>query len=123
MILEQKEIMIIEEKILSSILDYFMSIIDIDNHIDNSRIKERIDTIGKMQIIIYSNDHEPPHFHVKSKDNKIDAKFTIKDCIYLSREIGTKDIKRIQIFHKDIKTQTILEKIWNKKCNLETKNK
>jgi hypothetical protein len=112
----------IEEKILTPILEYFMSIVDIDSHIDNSRIKERIETIGRMQIIIYSNDHEPPHFHVKSKDNEIDAKFTIKDCAYLSGTIGIKDIKRIKAFHRDIKTQKVLEMIWNKKYNGETKN-
>ncbi|MGM9478029.1 DUF4160 domain-containing protein [Pedobacter sp. GSP4] len=27
--------------------------------------------------MIYSNDHLPPHFHVKSNDLKIDAKFLI----------------------------------------------
>ena len=107
--------MTIEEKILTHNLEYFMNIVDIDNHIDNSRIKERVETIGKMQIIIYSNDHEPPHFHVKSKDNEINAKFTIKDCVYISGRIDTKDIKRIQAFHRDIKTQKVLEGIWNKK--------
>jgi Domain of unknown function (DUF4160) len=112
----------IEEKILTPILEYFMSIVDIDSHIDNSRIKERIETIGRMQIIIYSNDHEPPHFHVKSKDNEIDAKFTIKDCTYLSGKIEAKDFKRVQTFHRDIKTQKVMEMIWNKKHNTGTTN-
>lgn len=105
----------IEEKILTPILERFMSIVDIDNYIDNTIIKERVETIGRMQIIIYSNDHDPPHFHVKSRDNEIDAKFTIKDCTYLEGTIGSKDLKRIQAFHRDMKTQTIMTMIWNKK--------
>ena len=113
--------MTIEEKILTPILEYFMSIVDIDKHVDNSIIKERIETIGRMQIIIYSNDHEPPHFHVKSKDNEVDAKFTIQDCTLISGNIGTKDLKRINAFHRDIKTQKVMEMIWNKKYNTGTK--
>ena len=41
--------------------------------------KEQIATIRNMKIVIYS-DHNPPHFHVKSKDNKINAKFKIENC-------------------------------------------
>ena len=41
----------------------------------NSNIKERVKTINNLEIIIYSNDHNPPHFHVKSKDLKINEKF------------------------------------------------
>ena len=78
-------------------------------------IKERIETIGNMQIVIYSNDHNPPHFHVFSKDRSIDAKFTIKECELLSGQITPKQIKIIKNFHNDIKVQIIMEKIWSKK--------
>lgn len=77
--------------------------------------KERIATIKNMQIIIYSNDHDPPHFHVKSKDKSINAKFTIENCEYISGSISSKDIKRIKLFHSDIKTQIVMKKIWDKK--------
>ena len=105
----------LEEKILTPILEYFINVPDIDNHIENSRIKELVDTIRNMRIIIYSNDHEPPHFHVIAKDNSINAKFKIKDCTFLGGEIGSKDLKRIQVFHRDIKTQYVMQLIWNKR--------
>ena len=105
----------LEERILTPILEYFINVPDIDNHVDNSRIKELVDMVRNMRIIIYSNDHEPPHFHVIAKDNSINAKFLIKDCTFISGEIGSKDMKRIQTFHRDIKTQMVMEMIWNKK--------
>ncbi|WP_175545845.1 DUF4160 domain-containing protein [Sinomicrobium oceani] len=51
-----------------------------------------------MQVIIYSNDHNPPHFHVKIKDLKIDAKFRIGDCELINGEISSKDLKKIKGF-------------------------
>ena len=105
----------IEEKILTPILEYFINAPLNDVLVKNSRIKERVETIRNMQIIIYSNDHNPPHFHVKSKDNSINAKFLLKDCTKISGDISSKDIKRIQAFHRDIKTQKVLEMIWNKR--------
>lgn len=105
----------LEEKILRPILEYFINVPDIDNHVDNSRIKELVDVIRNIRIVIYSNDHDPPHFHVIAKDNSINAKFTIKDCTFLGGEIGAKDIKRIRVFHRDIKTQLVMQMIWNKR--------
>lgn len=104
----------IEEKILTPILEYYMSA-PYDDVLKNIIGKERIGTVNNMQIIIYSNDHNPPHFHVMSKDKSIDAKFTISDCTYLSGQIGTKDIKRVLAFHADMKTQAVMKMIWNKK--------
>lgn len=106
----------IEEKILLPILDYYMNAPF--EFIQKGIQKERIDKIRNMEIVIYSNDHNPPHFHVFSKDKSINAKFLISDCSFLSGEISTKDRKRIELFHSDIKTQIIMNKIWNKKNNL-----
>jgi len=104
----------IEEKILTPILEYYMNA-PFEKVILNIQIKELVDTIRNMRIIIYSNDHGPPHFHVVSKDNSIDAKFRIKDCVQISGEINSKDLKRIQAFHADMKTQKVMEMIWNKR--------
>lgn len=104
----------IEEKILTPILEYYINA-PFEDVVKNLIGKERIGTINNMQIIIYSNDHNPPHFHVLSKDKTIDAKFTIKDCTYISGEINTKDLKRIQAFHADMKTQIVMKMIWDKK--------
>lgn len=66
-------------KILEPILNSYFKGADFVN-----AEKERITTIRNMKIIIYSNDHNPPHFHVKSKDGSIDAKFKIENCFYMS---------------------------------------
>lgn len=104
----------IEEKILTPILDFYMTA-PYEDVVKNIIDKQHVDYIKNMQIIIYSNDHNPPHFHVISKDKSIDAKFTIEDCTYLGGDIGNKDLKRIQAFHADMKTQTVMKMIWNKR--------
>lgn len=68
-----------------------------------------------MQIVIYSNDHNPPHFHVKSKDLTIDAKFKIENCEYMSGTISNKEIKIIEKFYNDIKVKMLMNQIWSKK--------
>lgn len=57
--------------------------------------KERVDKIDGLEVIIYTNDHDPPHFHVKTKGKKIDAKFLIETGKYISGEIDAKNLKRI----------------------------
>ncbi|TXF79593.1 DUF4160 domain-containing protein [Chryseobacterium sp.] len=80
-------------------------------------IKEKVARINDLNIIIYSNDHDPPHFHVISKDKSIDAKFTIANCELIAGEMNAKNMKRIFAFYNSAKTKMILEKIWNKKTN------
>jgi hypothetical protein len=62
-------------------------------------IKERIATVRNMRLIIYSNDHNPPHFHVKSNDGSIDAKYSLEDCSLISGVIDSKDNKRIKAYY------------------------
>lgn len=100
----------IYSKILELILNTYFS-----NQFFRNTEKERVGTVRNMQIIIYSNDHNPPHFHVKSKNGDIDAKFKIKDCSYLSGQIGGKEIKKIEQFYQDQKVQILMNKIWNKR--------
>jgi hypothetical protein len=72
----------IYEKILTDHLHTFLSYEDdiIDELLFNPNlaIKERVKKIENLEIIIYSNDHTPPHFHIKSNDFKINAKFLLK---------------------------------------------
>lgn len=105
------------EKILTPVLEYYMTA-PYEYAVKNLIGKERVATIKNMQIVIYSNDHNPPHFHVFSKDKSINAKFTIENCTLLSGEISTKDIKRVQAFHADMKTQVIIKKLWDKKNSM-----
>ena len=105
----------IEEQILEPILDYYFSVpLEL---ILEPNVKERVGTIGSMKIIIYSNDHNPPHFHVLSNDGKLNVKFTIEHCDLLSGKIDSKNLKRIKAFYSDQKTQIIMKKIWEKRNN------
>lgn len=107
------------EKILKDLLTYYLGLDDIslEKHLKeaNSGIKERVKTIDDLQIIIYSNDHNPPHFHVISKDLEINAKFSIEKCELLSGEISAKDLKKINAFYQSPKGKIVLESIWNKR--------
>ena len=106
--------------ILTPILEYYFNIPNIDKIEKGLIIKDRFETVRNMQIIVYSNDHIPPHFHVKSKNGEINAKFKIENCEYISGKIENKDAKRIKAFYNDVKTQVVKDKlmaIWNKRNN------
>jgi hypothetical protein len=110
-------------KIFSDVLKFFLELDDVVFQkylIENTlSTKERITTIDDLQIIIYSNDHDPPHFHVKTKSRKIDAKFTIENCELISGAIGAKDLKKIRAFQNSVKGRMALELIWRKKKTIK----
>ena len=107
------------EKILANTIEPYLllSESEVDDIIkySDTAIKERLTTINDLQIIIYSNDHDPPHFHVKTKELRIDAKFKIEDCSLLSGEISRRDLKKIEAFYLSPKGKIIMERIWSKK--------
>lgn len=109
----------IMEKILKDLLTYYLGLDDIslEKHLKEANLatKERVATINDLQIIIYSNDHNPPHFHVKSKDLKINAKFAIEKFKLLSGEISSKNLKKIKAFYLSPKGKIVLSTIWNKR--------
>lgn len=45
--------------------------------------KGLIDRVNQYRFIIYSNDHSPAHFHIKSRDGVVKAKYAIESfqCI------------------------------------------
>ena len=103
------------EEILLKSLDYYLSA-PLEYVLQGIKIKERFASIDGLQLLIYSNDHNPPHFHVKTKDGKIDARFTIEDCILIKGSIiDSSDEKRIIAFHRDPNVRILMERIWNKK--------
>ncbi|MBS7788317.1 DUF4160 domain-containing protein [Flavobacterium sp. CYK-55] len=108
-----------EEIILKDLLLYYLGLDDesIEIHLKEiyTATKERVKTINDLQVIIYSNDHNPPHFHVKTKNLNIDAKFRIEDCELISGEISSKDLKKIKAFYLSPKGKKVLEMIWSKK--------
>jgi hypothetical protein len=77
--------------------------------------KELIEVINNLRVEIYSRDHNPPHFHITSNDNVINAKFLIKDCSLYEGSIGRKDKKKVEEWYNHIKTQLILQQVWDKR--------
>ncbi len=49
-------------------------------------IRQRVDTVKGLRIVIFPDEHPPPHFHVQG--NGINASFSIVDCTLLK---GTAD--------------------------------
>ena len=109
------------EKILTDILQAYMNYDDsvIEKLLvePNLVIKERIAKIDDLEVIIYTNDHNPPHFHVKTNDKSINAKFLIETGAYMNGEIDTKKLKRIKAYYSSPKTKIIMEIIWNKRIS------
>lgn len=107
------------EKILTDILQIYMNYDDsvIEELLiePNLAKKERVDKIDGLEVIIHSNDHNPPHFHVKTRDKIIDAKFSIETGEYLSGEIDSKNLKRIRAYYNSPKTKAVMQIIWNKR--------
>lgn len=102
---------------LKTYLSYEDSYIEflLENH--NYFEKERVETIDNLEVIIYPNDHNPPHFHVKSKDLKIDAKFLIETGELYKGEISSKDLKKIKAFYQGPKGKILMGIIWKKYQN------
>ncbi len=66
-------------------------------------IKRRITSVGGLEIYVYPQDHDPPHFHVVSKQRKIDARFHLEtlEVISMKRgEIRQKETRQIQDFFR-----------------------
>ncbi len=74
-------------------------------------IKRLVEKIRNMKIEIYSNDHNPPHFHVKSDCKSIDAVFGLYDGSFIEGQISGKDKRRIEAFYQNGKD--LLIKVWN----------
>jgi hypothetical protein len=75
-------------------------------------IKRRIASVGDLEIQVYPQDHEPPHFHVTSKQRGIDARFSLETLELLSTKHGAvqpRDVRKIREFFE--KRQDMLEKL------------
>jgi hypothetical protein len=77
-------------------------------------IKEQVGRIRNLKVEIYSNDHNPPHFHVKSNDNSINATFRIDNGELINGLIDKNDRKRIEAFCRDPHNQLLMKDTWNK---------
>lgn len=106
------------ERLLTDLLAYFLGLEEsaVNKHLldPNHGTKERVETIDDLQIIIYPNDHLPAHFHVKSKNREIDAKFTIENCELIGGEMSAKNLKKIRAFAESAKGQIALQAVWRR---------
>jgi len=71
--------------------------------------KELVARVDGLKIEIYSNEHPPPHFHVRTPN--INASFCIESCAKLKGDISRKDLTKIQFWHKHSKS--LLIETWN----------
>lgn len=71
--------------------------------------KELVARVDGLKIEIYSNEHPPPHFHVKSPN--INASFCIESCRKLKGSINSKDLSKVKYWHK--RSKFLLVDIWN----------
>ena len=73
-------------------------------------IKELVDRVDGLRIIINPREHAPPHFHVAGAD--IDALFSIEDCQLIKGNIGPRQQHLVRWWHKSAKSKLIT--IWNR---------
>jgi hypothetical protein len=76
-------------------------------------IKELVGSVRQIKIEMYANDHNPPHFHAKSRCGSIDAVFSLVDCSLIKGSIERKDQLRVQQFYEDNKEKLL--KYWEEK--------
>ena len=69
-----------------------------------------VDIVRGMKIEIYPNEHQPPHFHVKTQS--IQAAFRIDDCTIIKGDISSGNYKKIVYWHNQSKD--VLIDFWNK---------
>lgn len=72
-------------------------------------IKQLVARVGGIEIRVYSDEHPPPHFHVRSPD--IDAIFTIDDCTYIRGNIDGREQRLVKWWYDRARTQLIAT--WN----------
>lgn len=71
--------------------------------------KQLVERLDGLCIEIYSGEHPPPHFHVKSPE--VDASFAIDDCRVLNGKARSSAIKKIKYWHRSSKDMLI--EVWN----------
>lgn len=72
-------------------------------------IKQLVARVHGLKIEVYSNEHPPPHFHVKSPN--VNASFDIENCAFLRGDVSNRDKKKIEFWHREAKP--LLIEAWN----------
>lgn len=90
-------------KNLADLLEIHLDSTKVDADGQIYKIKEFVAATGDLRIEVYPKDHFPPHFHVVSKQRKINVRFDLKTLDVLSVKKGKyrqKDVKKIKHFFK-----------------------
>lgn len=103
-----------DEQLLKEYIEKYLNRTVVTNDGSFYFIKELVGRIRNLKIEIYSNDHNPPHFHVKSNDNSINATIRLDNGELLQGSINSKDKKRIQKFFEDDFNKKLMKNMWNK---------
>lgn len=81
---------------------------------DSSGEMEMLHQVGRLKIVIFPNDHSPPHFHVKTE--YLNLKLSIDTCEIIGKKtrnnLRSKEFKIIKEWHQHNKSR--LEHVWNK---------
>ena len=72
-------------------------------------IRQLVESVNGLKIEIYSNEHPPPHFHVKSPN--INASFCIENCDKINGKISRGDYLKIKYWHQYSKGRLI--EVWD----------
>lgn len=85
----------------------------IEQYLDRTKVDENgnvyeirafIDSVGDLKIEIYPNDHNPPHFHITSRQRGINARFNLTTLKFIDNKKGSRgrltsnDIKKLESF-------------------------
>ncbi len=73
-------------------------------------IRKLVARIEGVSIHVYSNEHPPPHFHVKYGGQK--ASFRIDTCDILEGSLGKRQNKIVKYWHEG-QGKPVLIKVWD----------
>lgn len=94
----------------AGMLAYFLSSCQVwpDGRVLETR--QLVDRIKNVSIYVHSNEHSPPHFHVKCSG--MEASYRIQDCGLMEGTLGRKEDKIVKYWFDGIGKTKIIE-VWN----------
>ncbi|MES2559408.1 MAG: DUF4160 domain-containing protein [Bacteroidota bacterium] len=98
-----------EIELLGIKLTHTIKMVDLDEHGNAIERRHLIQVIDNIKIEIYSLEHPPPHFHIKS--STLNATFSINSCELLKGNVDSKTFKKIKYFHSLNKPKLV--EVWN----------
>ena len=89
---------------MSKILEIVAS--ELENYLNTGtthavRTKRLAGQVNDIKIEVHGNEHDPPHFHVRSKQKNYIACFYIEDCSFWKNKVGyisNSDTEKVRIF-------------------------